>query len=51
MNQAKSLADADDSLSARDAVHAAIVMVYKLDGICSFDGDLDRITGCKRIAP
>jgi len=51
MDRAKELVDADASLSARDAVHAAVVRVYALDGICTFDRDFDRIPGCKRLGP
>ena len=49
MDRAKQLLDRDNSLSARDAVHAAVVVVYGLDGILTFDLDFDRIPGCKRI--
>ncbi len=50
MDGAKKLADEDASLSARDAVHAAVVATYRLDGICTFDSDFDRIRGCRRAA-
>lgn len=50
MDRAKLLADADGTLSARDAVHAAVVSVYRLAGIHTFDQDFDRIPGCKRVA-
>lgn len=46
---AKELLDADPTISGRDAVHAAVVSAYKLEGICTFDRDFDRIPGCKRI--
>ena len=51
VDQAKLLVDASASLTARDAVHAAVVRVYRLEGICSFDRDFDRIPGCLRIEP
>lgn len=51
MDEAKRLVDADASLVARDAVHAAVVLVHRMDGICTFDRDFDRIPGCRRIAP
>lgn len=51
MDQAKVLVDQLGFVSARDAVHAAVVVVNDLDGICSFDSDFDRIPGCKRIQP
>ena len=34
MDCANQLADEDPRVSARDAVHAAVVAVYKLEGIC-----------------
>jgi hypothetical protein len=46
---ARDLVEADGSISARDAVHAAVVQVYSLDGICSFDRDFERIPDCARI--
>jgi predicted nucleic acid-binding protein len=49
MDQAKRLADEYDEISARDAIHAAVVDVYRLEGICTFDRDFDRIRGCRRI--
>ena len=49
MDHAKRLADRDPDISARDAVHAAVVAVYKLDGICTFDADFDHIRGCQRV--
>ena len=50
MDRAKQLVDEDSTVSARDAVHAAVVAVYRLEGICTFDGDFDRIRGCVRVA-
>jgi predicted nucleic acid-binding protein len=49
MDYAKRLVDADERISARDAVHAAVVAVYRLEGICTFDRDFDRIRGCRRV--
>lgn len=49
MDQAKQLADGDLTISARDAVHAAVVSSYQLEGICTFDKDFDRIPGCRRV--
>ncbi|MEZ5402516.1 MAG: type II toxin-antitoxin system VapC family toxin [Bryobacteraceae bacterium] len=51
LDRAKTLVDADPGLSARDAVHAAVVLVYKAESICSFDKDFDRVAGCRRIIP
>jgi predicted nucleic acid-binding protein len=49
MDRAKELVDRDQSVSARDAVHAAVVMVQGLSGICTFDDDFDRIPECVRV--
>src|SRR5208283_4888278 len=49
MDEAKRLADKDSTLSARDAVHAAVAVTYKLQGICTFDRDFDRIPQCPRV--
>jgi predicted nucleic acid-binding protein len=49
MDCAKQLVDEHPAISARDAIHAAVVSVYKLEGIYSFDSDFDRIRGCRRI--
>ena len=38
-------------LSARDAIHAAVVMLHGLDGIVSADRDFDRIHGLRRYDP
>lgn len=38
-------------LSARDAIHAAVVMVHGLDGIISADRGFDRIPGLRRYDP
>ena len=49
MDRAKLLADEDSAISARDAVNAAVVGAYKLEGICTFDRDFDRIRDCRRV--
>jgi predicted nucleic acid-binding protein len=51
LDSAKAIADGDATLSARDAVHAAVVRVHQLAGICSFHRDFDRIAGCVRMQP
>lgn len=38
-------------LSARDAIHAAVVMVHGLDGIINADRDFARIPGLRRYDP
>jgi uncharacterized protein len=49
MDEARRILSADATVSARDAVPAAVVILYRLDGICSFDTDFDRIAGCPRV--
>jgi predicted nucleic acid-binding protein len=49
MDRAKELVDSDQTISARDAVHAAVVVTYRLEGICTFDRDFDRIPSCRRV--
>jgi predicted nucleic acid-binding protein len=51
MDRAKELMAQYRRMSARDAIHAAVVEVYGLDSICSFDRDFDTIHGLKRIEP
>jgi uncharacterized protein len=36
-------------ISARDAVHAAVMRNHDLESIATFDGDFDRIAGIHRI--
>jgi predicted nucleic acid-binding protein len=50
-DRARRLLDGISGLMARDAVHAAIVQVYGLDSIASFDRDFDQIKGLRRIEP
>ncbi len=50
-DRARELMDAYPRLIARDAVHAAVVIARRLDGIASFDRDFDGIRGVKRIEP
>ena len=51
LDDARRLMDEHSGLSARDAIHAAVVRVYTLDAICSFDQDFDSIPSVKRIEP
>ena len=44
------LAETTD-ISARDAIHAAVVFENSLEGIVSADGDFDRIPGLRRFDP
>jgi predicted nucleic acid-binding protein len=51
VDRAKGLLDDDERLGARDAVHAAVVLDRGMDGVCSYDRDLDRIEGLRRLEP
>jgi uncharacterized protein len=50
-DRARRLLDGISGLMARDAVHAAVVQVYGLDSIASFDRDFDKIKGFRQIEP
>lgn len=51
LDRARRLLDTDPQIMARDALHAAVVMLEQLDGVCSFDRDFDRIQGLLRHEP
>jgi predicted nucleic acid-binding protein len=51
MDRARWLMDEHGGLMARDALHAAVVAVYGLDSIASFDHDFDRVEQLRRIEP
>jgi predicted nucleic acid-binding protein len=51
VDRARDLLDVDPLLGARDAIHAAVVLERGLDGLCSYDRDLDRIAPLRRIEP
>lgn len=51
LDRARQLLDTDKRIMARDALHAAVVMEERLDGVCSFDRDFDRIEGLVRREP
>jgi predicted nucleic acid-binding protein len=50
VDRARDLLDGDAQLGARDALHAAIVLDRGMEGICSYDRDLDRIDGWRRFS-
>jgi predicted nucleic acid-binding protein len=50
-DRARQLLDGISGLMARDAVHAAVVQVYGLESIASFDRDFDKMKGLRRIEP
>lgn len=51
LDRARQLLDADSTIMARDALHAAVVLEERLDAICSYDRDFDRIAGVVRVEP
>lgn len=51
LDRARLLLDADATTMARDALHAAVVIEERLDAVCSYDRDFDRIRGVVRIEP
>ena len=51
VDRARDLLDGDLRLGARDALHAAVVLDRGMDGVCSYDRDLDRIAGLERLEP
>lgn len=51
VDQAKQLLDQYPAIMARDAVHAATVLVLELEGICSQDRDFDAFTEIHRFEP
>ena len=51
VDRARDLLDGDVRLGARDALHAAVVLDRGMEGVCSYDRDLDRIIGLRRLEP
>lgn len=51
LDEARSLLDEVPTLSARDALHGAVVRIHELDAICSFDTDFDDVPGIRRVVP
>ena len=51
VDRARDLLDDDPRLGARDALHAAVVLVRGMDAVCSYDRDLDKIVGLERVEP
>ena len=48
---ARALMDDYPKLMARDAFHAAVCLASRADSICSYDADLDVVTGLRRLEP
>lgn len=51
LDAARALLDRYPGISARDALHAAVVRLHGARAICSYDGDFDDIEGVERIEP
>jgi uncharacterized protein len=51
LDRARELLDDHPGLWARDALHAAVVVHHGLDGIYSYDRDLDGVPGVRRREP
>lgn len=51
MDRARTLLGDHASLMARDALHAAVVLIGEFDALCSYDRDFDRISGVRRVEP
>ena len=51
LDRARRLLDHDGTLMARDALHAAMAIESASGAICSYDRDLDRIRGVRRVEP
>lgn len=51
VDRARRVLETDDRLMARDALHAAVVMIEGFDAVCSYDRDFDRIRGIVRREP
>lgn len=50
-DRARLLLDRHPELSARDALHAAVVQIRDLEAICSYDRDFDMVSDIRRIEP
>ena len=51
LDRARVLLDEYPKLMARDALHAAVVELHGLEGICSYDRDFDGVRGLRRVEP
>ena len=49
-DRAKSLLTSTPGLSARDAVHAAVMLNHDIARIATFDAGFDRVAGVERVA-
>ncbi len=51
VDHARFLLDESSEISARDALHAAVVTIEGLDALCSYDRGFDRVEAIRRIEP
>ncbi len=51
LDRARILLDSEPRIMARDAVHAAVVFAERMEAVCSYDRDFDRISGLVRREP
>lgn len=51
LDAARDLLDSHEGLTARDAIHAAVVFHSGAETICSYDRDFDRVAGLRRVEP
>jgi predicted nucleic acid-binding protein len=51
LDKSRALLDRYIALTARDALHAAVVLSHGLQAICSYDRDFDEIESLKRLQP
>jgi predicted nucleic acid-binding protein len=51
LDRSREIMDTHSSLMARDALHAAVLVVHDLDAICSYDRDFDVMEELRRIEP
>ena len=49
VERAKAVVNGKDRLSARDAVHVAVMERYRVDGILTFDTSFDGVPGIERL--
>ena len=51
VDDARILLDLHQAISARDALHAAVVVTHELDALCSYDRGFDQIEAVRRLPP
>ena len=51
LDRARGLLEGDRALAARDSLHAAVCFEVGAEALCSYDRDLDRVSGLRRVEP